>query len=337
MVTGLSLLNEIEDRLGWEQTASLESSEETKETRKLLRALNRVLQTFQGLDDWPLLREFGQITTVASTEDDYQLILTNGSVTVTAYSGTPFTQVMTNMAITIGTEKTVYRIKKWISETEIELNKVWVGDDYESADYVADSTLELACVIAQDQYVLPSDFDRPSDENWGNFFSPYGILATNPTKFNDTRRARGFEILTEDPRIFTAYGADPADNYRLIHLDPFPDSQRILEFAYQKDHPRIADDNDKILYPTRYHGLLIDAVLDIANRDYEDDQKMQVVHDQLIQAYNRMKANPEITEKLASLRPDASHRINGQQRWGRNPTNVDYGEHFDIAGNTGLR
>ena len=69
MITGLALINEVEDRLSWRQTDTLEGTLRP-ETRKLLRLLNRVLNSLQTFDDWPLLRESGDLQLIAYEKED---------------------------------------------------------------------------------------------------------------------------------------------------------------------------------------------------------------------------------------------------------------------------
>jgi len=56
METGLSLIQEIQDRIGWTVTGSIEGSYgKDPEVRKVLLILNRVLKNLGPMDDWPML------------------------------------------------------------------------------------------------------------------------------------------------------------------------------------------------------------------------------------------------------------------------------------------
>ena len=75
MLTGRQVINEIEDRLGYPQSATLEGTI-TVDTRRVLGLLNRVLKNMGAIEQWPMLRSEGTIITQAGVEEDMLLDLT---------------------------------------------------------------------------------------------------------------------------------------------------------------------------------------------------------------------------------------------------------------------
>jgi len=335
MITGLKLINEAEDRLGWRQTPTLEDSVLRPETRKLLRMLNRVLKSLQSADDWPLMRAEGTLMTLAAAEGTAPFYLVNGSATVIVISGTPtdtstpavlrLDESYIGRAIQIGDESTVYRIKSVANPQCFDLNRPWIGA---TTVLVAGPSEYQTYTIAQDQYFLPADYCRPNGK-WDQFLAPYGIQPVGPDAFSTVRRSRGGTLLTHAPEIFTVYGVDAGQVYQILHLDPFPLEQQILQFTYQIVHPEIETDADRILFPASHEGVILEALLYLANRDYQDDSKLEVVLRDYMRETSAVRALSPMTEDPFQIRPSGSHRIAQHRRWGAASPRLDYGSYFD--------
>lgn len=323
MITGLALINEVEDRLGWRQTETLEGTQRP-ETRKLVRLLNRVLSSMQALDDWPLLRTEGTLLLVADDSGDAYFELTNGSATVTlgaSEATLTFSEQLIGRAIKLGSHATVYRIKSVESATSLTLNRPYLGDTWTNADGT------LAYIIAQDQYFLPEDFDRPT-EDWQNFFGDPGITPVGPNEFRQRRISRGNSILLSDPDCFTVYGLDDSETFQKIHFDPWPNDERVLNYTYQKNHPKIETDEDRVLFPKTHEGIIIEAMLQLANRDYEDSSKTQLVLQDLLRTINTAQGPGNVSQDRMRMTPSGQHRIAERMRW-RGGSRMDWGEAFD--------
>lgn len=336
MITGLGLLNEIEDRLGWRQTETIERDLE-KRTRKLLRMLNRVLKTVPAADNWPLLRTTGTLLTQAPTDQSILVDLTNGSTTVTvssyeaaraAAAGESLFEFETKhkeWAIQFGTNSPIYRIEKVVLPNEITLNRAWVGTSAAPTS-ASDDTTQM--VLAMDRYTLPEDFDRPSG-SWKDFLSTYNVQPVGAEKFAEKRRSRGSNIRYGDPDIYTVYGLDPSSTYQVIHFDPWPDQTTMMEYNYQRTHPEIEVDADRILFPASNIALVIEAVLYLAKRDYEDDVSMQEVLAEFVRQFNTIQGQSKVTDDRKLITPGMRQRgYSLRQRRGRG-VRYDYGDHFD--------
>jgi hypothetical protein len=333
MITGLALINEAEDRLGWRQTTTLEDTTLRPETRKLLRLLNRVLRSLQVADDWPLLRAEGTILTLAAETGEALFTLVANDATVTTVARTDpadddlvFDDSYIGRAIQIGSEPTVYRIQSLNNTRSIELNRPWIGE----AAAGTEEEGALTFTVAQDQYFLPKDFCRPNG-TWDQFLEPYGISAVGPDEFARERRGRGSTILTAAPERFTVYGMDAGQVYQVLHLDPFPKDQQILAYTYQKLHPAVENDADRILFPASHEGVVLEALLYLANRDYEDDVKLEVVLRDFVREMNAARMSAPMTEDRPQIRPSGQHRVQQRMRWGAGGLRYDYGDYFDRA------
>jgi len=325
MITGLNLINEVEDRLSWRQTSTLEGTLRP-ETRKLLRLLNRVLNSLQTLDDWPLLREDGDLQLVAhESEDETDATITLDSKTVTLASAA-FTDSYKTRLIKFGTDDTLYRIARVVSATEIELNRPWVGSTITND--------ELSYQIVQDRYVLPGDFDRPTG-GWESFFGAPDIDAVGPERFLQIRRDRGNRFIYGDTDMFTVYGLDDSDTFQILHVDPYPEYARILYYTYQKNHPVIDTDEDRVLFPKSHEGIVIEAMLHLANRDYTDDAKTQAVLQDFLRSLNQAQGAGNVAQDRLSFSPSGAHRQAQYQKWGHGGK-VDWGSLFDRNDKTGF-
>lgn len=335
MLTGLQVINEVEDRLGWKQSSTLEGSV-PKETRKLTRLLNRVLKTLCIIEQWPMLRTEGTLITEAAIEQSLLLNLTNGSVSVSISafdsSGFTFEESHKQWAVQLGSDASpIYRIAKVVSPTSIELNRVWLGDTVTPAS-ASDAT--TAVTMAMDQYVLPEDYDRPTGD-WADFLSAYNVKPKDPEDFAKERRKEGRRIVTGSPALYTVYGLDPSETYQILHLHPWPDTQTYMEYTYQRVHPVIAQDTDRVLMTQTSMVIVVEAMITFANRDYEDDQRWQAAMMEFVSQFKAVGAQHPVTAHTKQLTPWSNRaraplcRVGGGLR-------VDYGDHFDIAGNTDL-
>ena len=330
MVNALEIVNEINERLGWPQLSTLEDPDVSNEQRKVLKTLNRVLRTIQGVDDWALLRREGTLVTVASEISD----LTSGSeqyVTATQNSknvtvaNMTFDDTYKTRAFKVGSSEFVYRITDVLSPTEIELHRAWIDASITASD-------EQAFKIGSDRYGLPTDFDRPTDDI-KNFFGPYKIQPTDPNKFA-RRRASNPGIETGDPDVFTIYDTNEGQTTQLIHFHPFPENARMLTFQYQSQHPEVNSDNDKILYPQRYMEFVIDATYQICLDAYEDSGKADRALINMMREYNWQ--TQDITATIARMRPANNVRKSMNRAFGYGGYRINWGRHFDKAGNTNL-
>lgn len=327
MTLGLELLNEIADRLGWDQIDSIEGQVLSSEERKLVRLLNRVLQTLEGTDDWPLLRKDGALTLVASEESDttagseQYVTATQNSAAITVDNMT-FDSSYVNRQFQVVGFPTIFRIVDVTSPTEITLDRAWTTDSITPAD-------EYTFKIAVDQYVLPTDFDRPAT-SLRNFLEPYKIAAVSPNEFEEIRRDRS-GIVIGDPSFYTIYGMNDGQTAWKIHFHPWPREARVIRFPYQMIHPTINSDNDKILFPVRYNEAIIEMVLQLAQRDYEDSEKTQQTLMQMIQAFNEQ--TPSLTDNKNVMRPSKSIRRNIRRAAAFQGVRIDYKDYFDKAGN----
>jgi hypothetical protein len=98
--------------------------------------------------NWPYLMEESFIATVAPYETG-TVSVTNASATVTG-SGTTFTSGMVGRKIRVNSENAYYRIKTFVSTTELTLEVNYQGSTATGETYS----------IFKDEYRLPADLDR---------------------------------------------------------------------------------------------------------------------------------------------------------------------------------
>lgn len=329
-MNALDALNEIADRLSWPQIETLDKPPLTKQARKLLRLLNRVLRTISGIQDWPLLRKNGTIVFVAAettdTSNDEWVVATQNSDTITIQNAT-FDDSYVTRAFQVAGDAVVYRIISIPAPTQLQLDRAWVSDDIVLGD-------ERQWTIAVDQYALPTDFDRPLADAQ-SFFAPYSINPIAPNQFENVRRSER-DITPGEPAHFTIYGMNDAQTAYVIHFHPWPKTQRLLRYPYQMIHPEINSDNDKILFPARYVSAIIEMVLQLALRDYEDDAKVEQALVDMLRTYNQQVASPELTDSRLKFRKTGRIRYGFQKAYGLGGLSIDWGDWFDRSGNHDL-
>jgi hypothetical protein len=236
--------------------------------------------------------------------------------------------VLVGRAFQVAGDNYTYRITAVLAPTQLQLNRAWVSASITPAD-------QRLFTIAMDRYALPDDFDRPVDD-WENVFSPYAIEPRTPNEFRDARRS-DIEIRLEDPEIYTVFGLTDNQSAQMVHFNPYPKTARILQFPYQAKHPTIDSDQDKILYPSSYMEAFIDVMLQLANRDYDDNsvKTQQLIMDSF-KAHAAQQANPGVTDGGPVLTPANSVRLSMRTAYGLPTMNIDWGEHFDTGEASGL-
>lgn len=322
--TALSLINEIEDRLGWRQSDTIEGNGISSNTRKLKQLTNRVIFSLQSLQEWPMLREDAEIITVAAYTTG-TVDVTNLSATVTGTT-TVWDESFKGRAIQVDGDEYIYRVKSVESATSLTLSRIYLGATELLGSYT----------IAQDLYSLPEDLDRPVDD-WQGFFAPYSLEFTGDHTMAMRRRNRGGNILLGEPNAFTLEGLDDELSARLVRLDPFPENQRMYAFRYMKNHPTLDGDNDRVLFPVRAEGVIIETVMRLSYRDFEDDGRMQITMRDMLMEQNTFIASREITQEPIVISPSGARQLAEKRRFGRGGRRIDFGAWFDITGFRNLR
>jgi len=334
MPLALDILNEIADRLGWPQVTTIESAILSSETRKLLRLMNRVLGTLSGLEDWPMLRATGELvlvadevaTTVSGLEQYLTATINDATITIANYTGFGASHV--GRAFQATGYNYVYRIESINSTSSVELNRAWIDASITATDTVV-------WTIGTDRYALPETFDRPIDD-FNAFLAPYGVKPVSPEELSERRRQRGGDIQAGEPEVFTIFGLNAAQTQELIHFDPWPDAARLITYEYIMQHPLIDSDNDKILYPRRVIEVIIEMILQLSYRDYEDDARMQTTLVEMIQKYNQSIGKKTLTQNKRIMTPDGRTRREVYRAYGAGGSSMDWGDAFDKAGNVGF-
>jgi hypothetical protein len=329
MINALDFINELADKLSWPQIDTLSEPQPRSKQRKMLRTTNTVLRATGAYNDWPILRAEGSIVTVASILTDADssefVTATEDSDTITV-AGQSFDDTFIGRDIQVSGDDTIYRIIDTVSPTQLQLDRAWVAASITVAD-------ERVACIAMDRYALAEDFSRPINDAH-NFFAPWKIKAVPPNEFED-RRVRDRALLDDDPDIFTTYGLNAAETAQIIHLHPWPKEKRLLRYQYQKLHPEVNSDNDKILYPWSYKDALLDICYQLCLRDYEDSAKMQQALVDMVRKHNLQQANPGITDSRPVIEPSGEVRRSVYASYGLPGRHVDWGDFFDIGGTFG--
>lgn len=326
MIAALDLLNEVADRKGWPQISTIEVAEADlrADHRKMLRLLNRILQTVGGYNDWPMLREEGTLVLVAAEEGDSDssefVTATQNSDTVTVANAS-FDETYIGRGFQVSGDEYVYRITAVPSTTQLKLNRAWVSDNITVAD-------EKTYTIAMDRYALPEDFGRTIDD-WKSFFGQYKIEPRDPNEFRELRRDAAYQITLGDPDYFTVYGL--TNGRQVVHFHPWPENARLLLYEYQRRHPIINSDQDMVLFPVTYLNSLIDLMVYFLDRDYDGNSvKSDKVLRDWVAEHNRQQSNPGMSDAVPLLQLANDVRTSIYQS-AMLPNSVDWGDAFDTG------
>jgi hypothetical protein len=332
---GLDVLNDIADQLGWLQLTTVENADQLdKDARKLIRTFNRVLRAVSGIEDWHFLREQAEITLLASYEVGV-CRMTNGSTAVTglddpdtAASDPPvWTSAMEGRTLLLSSHPVPYIVDQVNTPTSLTLNRAYLGDTTDGS-----GTPDLNYKIVQDRYDLPLDFDRPVDQDWTRYDNDTAtnIRVVSPAAVRDRRQQRtSFE--SGDPDVVTIWEQDDQGEHRQAIFDQYPDTERLVRFDYQKLHPQIELDNQRILFQQKHEELLMSGVEFLALRGPEDDTRAEMMLADFLAQQNMAVARQEIGKEPTILSPSQRRAYQQRIKWRRKGRRIDWGSYFDRA------
>jgi hypothetical protein len=330
----LEILQDIADQLGWAQPTTLENAAQlAKDQRKLIRAFNRVLRAMSTINDWHFLRAEGEIELVASYETGL-MRLTNGSTSVTGQNdadGNPpvWSSDHVGRAVLLDGHPVVYRIASVEGATSLTLTREFVGTTSDGGTTKDDYINK----IVQDRFDLPLDFDRPVQDRWTRFdgtsSSKIGIVT--PEEVVRRRRARN-TLDSGDPEVVTLWRQDDVGEHRVAVFDKYPDTQRLVTFEYQKQHPLIDSDTQRILFSQREEEMILAGVEFLLLRGPEDDQRAQFMLAEFLQQQYLAVSKSEIGTQRTRLSASREHILRQHFRHKRKGRRTDWGKYFDRAG-----
>jgi hypothetical protein len=336
----LDVLKQVCDQLGWDQIVSVENEDTlTKDDRKLVRALNRTLRVLSGVQDWRFLRAEGEIITIAEYTQGTARV-TNGSTAVTGQddpdiTGTllpSWTAAMVGRAFVASGVPLIYRITAVNSATSLTLDREWQGDSTgPAAGPDGEDVDDLSYQILQDRYDMPLDMDRPADADWSLFngTSVSTVTVVDPSAIRARRTGRMPAASAADPDAVALWMHDSQGEHRVAVLDPFPSEQRVITFEYQKIHPVIDRDTQRILFPPRYEEVVADGVEFLLREGPDDDNRTDLALAEYLRTRAETAAAREIGQKRIRLTPSQHRAYQQHAKWGRRGLRMNWGSSFD--------
>lgn len=261
--TGLELVNMANMSLGWPRLNDFEDT--NPRSVKMQTLLNRILAHMGNMFNWRHLRHDSYLITTPEYNTGTVLTINNGNNAV-VFTGTSFTAAFEGRAFQLAGDKEIYRIARVLDAVAVLLDRIYIGP--------TQVAVAVPFLVAQDRYGLPVDFGRVPD-NWSAFFGTNTVEYVDPNEFKQRRRQRD-SLLTGEPEIFTIYDIDDNGN-PFVWLDPYPSLQRMLPYTYQRVHPKIKSKNDKVLFPITQEELIVETLVYMGQRDYNDDQRVNIV------------------------------------------------------------
>lgn len=336
----LDILKLVCDHLGWNQIVTLENEDTlSKDDRKLVRALNRVLRVLSNVQDWRFLRKEGEIITVPEYTTGV-IRVTSGSTAVTGLDdpnvvGTAlpvWTTAMVGRALVARGSSIVYRITAVNGPTSLTLNRAWQGDTTDGSVATPDLTYQ----ILQDRYELPTDMDRPVDERWslhkerqnggGNIWP---VFVRDGEYIRKRRDNRAPSTTIKDPDAVAIWDLDAEGEHRVAILDPFPQFQRLITFAYQSIHPTIDRDVQRILFPPRYEEAIIDGIVYVLEAGPDDDARSDVALGEFLRQRAEAASARETGQKRMNLTPSMARVFQQRTKFRRKGLRINWGPWFD--------
>jgi len=332
--SALDILQDVCDRLGWDQIPSVENVEDpegSKEDRKLVRALNRVLRVMSSMNDWPGLRKQSEIVTIA----EYKTGLARMTSASKAVAGqldddgnpTVWTQDMVGRAFVVDGEQLIYRVADVISATSLRLDREYQGDTTDGSDDAPDKAYH----IMQDRYDLPVDFDRAVDDRWTGYqgTADWSLGITDANNVRARRRGRSPASTVTQPDVITLWKNDDESEHRQAILDPFPKDQVVVQFDYQALHPKIEKDTQRILFPPRHEEMIQSGIEWLLLSGPDDDARAGMALSEYLRNRNEDLAKQEIGQKRTRITASQERVVQQRSKWRRRGMRINWGSAFD--------
>jgi hypothetical protein len=271
----------------------------TDESRFITNALTAAHQWICGIHGWDWLRKEAEVVLVADVDP--------GTVTV----GTPPPAFTTSgsMGASFATYSGGYmKIANAGSADVLRLGTVTGTNGGAFAITNPHTGPHTTCLVVQDTYALPSDFDRPLST--GSFIAaPWQMTAYDPERF---LKLRGSDLLTTfvtvgQPDAYTIWGN--GDGAQKLIVWPFPDYAQTLSIRYTKKAAAFTADADIPDIPEKYQNVLIYRALDLFYRDKELDMtKRTMFHSMFQNTLQSMLGTVERTSDRMAMQPNTSRQ-----------------------------
>ena len=330
----LEVLQDIADQLGWVQPTTVENADLLdKDDRKLIRAFNRTLRVLSGIEDWHSLRTDGEITLTAEYTTGVARV-TNGSTAVSGISSPTtglsptWTNAMVGRAFIVAGHPVVYRVASVTGQFALVLDRAYVGTSTNGTTTAPDAEYH----IVQDRYDLPTDFDRPVDEDWTRYdtSSKATVRVVSPKEVASRRKARPSDSVG-DPDVVTLWKQDEQGEHRVAVFDRYPNTARVIRFEYQRQHPLIEDDTQRILFDMKTEEMIQAGVEYLILRGPDDDAKAGMMLGEFLRERMDAVAKGEIGKQRTRLTISQARAIRERTKWSRKGRRTDWGSFFDRA------
>ena len=293
-MNALAFTNKIMLMMGWPILDTIEGTL-GKQASKAVSTSNDVLSALQDDMDWQGLATTGYVSMTAAVVYTRDVTVSYGSTTLLTSAAT-FQASDLGKQIMVNTTKTAYRIVAVVSAMDITLDRPWV-----SSDIAAE---EFEVFIGQNQFELPTDYDRMTTEKLYNSRTDSFVSVVSAQEMGMRRQTLGLGLNIGKPEKCTISGINSAGTAQKIHFDTCAEDDYSLEFSYQKRHPELDANDTLIVYPDKDMLYILDMVKARLDRDSELSQTAGQLAAEALATRNKQQQNKESGSSTLRITPD---------------------------------
>jgi hypothetical protein len=324
MIQALDITKQVMMSASWHIPTTITASTDLH-VMKALQAVNFTGMLLGRIFRWRWLYKRGVTDRLNGEHKTGDADVTNGSKFVTSSSTVNWTEDMKGRLFKAVPHSEQYRIEA----VEPAIPRLTLTQPFNGT-----TAADTAYKIAQDEYLLPTDFDL--ELNILQFKVPQNLTLLPPAEFNEVQFGPGAqnpvggtgEMYTGDPVRATIGGVGDDDRLILV-LDPPAKSPMQIVYDYYGMVEKFTRDDDTWPYPQYLEPVIHDGALHYIRLNAQDDSRAAVSMQEFIMGRAEV-SNLEPMDAVPRLQPDTGRRRQETRlRRRRGRTDVDWGTLFD--------
>lgn len=203
-----------------------------------------------------------------------------------------------------------YKISAYHSQTKIELSEKYRGVSGSNVNYAIGDIGVHACVQGFVAGVMDSEDVVLNGDSWITTAKTFNTL-TALTKSDYTSGKITFEREDGSAVVGTLAPGETEIERQTVLLWPKPDGTETLSYRFYMKHPHLWLDTDRVLVPTKFHGLIQD-MLEVRLREWADIKVPSTLLSMIIDQKEQFLTDASDVS-LEDFIPEGARRIYGDR------------------------
>lgn len=323
MIRALDMVQDVQLAAGVRKVSTINATSDLQ-TLRILQELNYIGAALAQYVSQKAFEARWVFRTLAEVTDG-DCDVTQGSPFVTSdNASTDWDETLEGRAFKTAGYEEIYRVREVTSSTTLTLETAFNGSTATDQSYT----------IAEDEYLLPYDYDDTISLNVLQFVTPANLDLVPSEEF-DRRRfashgqliATTSQLVTDDPEIATIRGVK--DGRYVMVLHPFPKDAIQIVFNYFRTVTDWKRDNDVWPFPNRFRLILREWALSHFRKNHQDDGRSQVELQEFLADRAELLGISGPMDNRPHFIPDTGERRLRRSRRRVNSAAYDLGSFFD--------